>query len=82
MDNSSAAAAGYLVSVIIGAIMILAALVLMMIPYWRIVAKAGYSGWLSLLMLIPLVNIVVLFIFAFSDWPLEQRARNVGPVAP
>ena len=35
--------------------------------------KAGYSGPLSLLMLIPLANFVVLLIFAFTKWPIEQR---------
>jgi hypothetical protein len=29
-------------------------------PYWVIFRKAGFSPWLSLLILIPLVNLVVL----------------------
>jgi len=41
----------------------------------RILHKAGYSGWWSLLMLIPIVNIVMIWVFAFSDWPL-LRARS------
>ena len=35
----------------------------------RILNKAGYSGWWSLLMVVPLVNIVMVWVFAFSDWP-------------
>lgn len=35
----------------------------------RILNKAGYSGWWSLLMVIPLVNIVMIWVFAFADWP-------------
>jgi uncharacterized membrane protein YhaH (DUF805 family) len=35
----------------------------------RILHKAGYSGWWSALMLIPLVNIVMIWVFAFADWP-------------
>ena len=38
-------------------------------PCWKIVSKAGYSGAWSLLMLIPLVNIIMLWVFAFSSWP-------------
>jgi len=40
----------------------------------RILHKAGYSGWWSLLTLIPIVNIIVIWIFAFSSWP-ALRAR-------
>jgi uncharacterized membrane protein YhaH (DUF805 family) len=35
----------------------------------RISRRAGYSGWWSLLMLVPIVNVVVLWVFAFSSWP-------------
>ncbi len=47
------------------------------IPYWVIAEKAGYSGWLSLLMLVPLVNVVMLWVFAFSEWPALRRAGDV-----
>jgi uncharacterized membrane protein YhaH (DUF805 family) len=41
----------------------------------RILHKAGYSGWWSLLMIIPLVNIVMVWVFAFANWPaLKARA--------
>jgi hypothetical protein len=43
-----------------------------MVPAWRIVTKAGYSGALSLLLLIPLLNIVFIWIFAFVKWPIEK----------
>lgn len=51
---------------------------------WRIAAKAGYAGALSLLMLIPVFNIVVVLIFAFSKWPIEEQlavARGYSPGA-
>jgi hypothetical protein len=41
---------------------------------WRIAEKAGYSGSLGLLALIPVVNVVVLFVFTFSKWPIEGSA--------
>lgn len=49
------------------------ALVLFYIPAWRIVSKAGFPGALSLLMLVPLVNIAMLWVFAFVRWPVESR---------
>ncbi|MEJ0059277.1 MAG: hypothetical protein WDM79_06815 [Terricaulis sp.] len=36
--------------------------------YWKIFSKAGYSGALSLLLLVPIANLVVVVWFAFADW--------------
>jgi uncharacterized membrane protein YhaH (DUF805 family) len=44
-------------------------LVVMLFPWWKIYSKAGYSGWLALLMFVPLVNIGMLFFLALADWP-------------
>ena len=38
-------------------------------PFSRIFAKAGYSGALALLMLVPVVNLIMLYFLAFADWP-------------
>ncbi len=40
----------------------------------KILTKAGYSGWWSLLLLIPLVNLIGCWVFAFSRWPNLTRA--------
>ncbi len=45
-------------------------------PYSKIFSKAGYSGWLAALMLVPGVNLVLLFWFALADWPVLRRARE------
>jgi Zn-dependent protease with chaperone function len=45
-----------------------------LIPYWFIFKKAGFSPFLALLMFIPLINIVMLYFLAFSRW-------NVVPAA-
>ena len=42
---------------------------LAVLPFWFIFGKAGHSQWLSLLMLVPLLNIGMLFYLAFSDCP-------------
>jgi hypothetical protein len=39
----------------------------------RIFAKAGYSRWESLALLIPIVNLLALLWFAFADWPIERE---------
>jgi hypothetical protein len=46
------------------------------IPFWQIFKKAGFSPWLSILMSIPLLNGVVLYLLAFARWP------NAGPPKP
>ena len=48
---------------------------LFLVPYWRIFSKAGFSGWLSLLMVIPLINIVILYYVAFANWKIRPSAN-------
>jgi uncharacterized protein (DUF983 family) len=43
--------------------------ILVVVPFWRISQKAGYSGWLSLLVLVPLLNLGYLYFLAFAEWP-------------
>ena len=58
-------------------IVIVLCIALIVLPFWRIFTKAGYSGAWSLLMLIPLVNVIVFYVFAFSSWPaLKERAQT------
>ena len=80
MDQNSANAATALfagVSVIVW-IVTLAFIALTFVVNWRIVSKAGYSGALSLLLLIPLVGWLMMIVFAFSKWPIEQRLETMG----
>ena len=45
-------------------------------PYWRIFSKAGFHGALSFLLLVPLVNVGMLFFLAFAEWPaLRENSR-------
>lgn len=41
-------------------------LVIIVIPFWPIFRKAGFSGALSLLILVPGVNLILLYIVGFS----------------
>ena len=31
--------------------------------------KAGYSRWFGLLVILPLVNVVLIWMFAYAKWP-------------
>ena len=53
-------------------LIILVMLAIYLVPLWRIVSRAGFHGAFSVLALIPLVNIVMLWVFAFAKWPRER----------
>ena len=51
------------------------------IPLWRICTKAGLSGPLSLIALIPGVGkLITLYIIAFSDWRVVPTANLPGMI--
>ncbi len=43
----------------------------------KIFSNAGYSWALGLLMLIPIVNIIMIFYLAFADWPVNKELRSL-----
>jgi uncharacterized membrane protein YhaH (DUF805 family) len=55
-------------------LIVIGVLVLYLIPAVKILRKAGYSGWWCLILLVPLVNIIMIYVFAFADWPALRRA--------
>ena len=57
--------------------LVIAALVV--VPFWRICEKAGFNGALSLLVLVPLANLLFLYWLAFSEWP--ARLEPAKPAA-
>jgi hypothetical protein len=40
-----------------------------LIPARQILRRAGYSGWWCLFFLFPPLNLIGLWVFAFSPWP-------------
>ena len=69
MDNSAAHLVGGIVGVLFG----LGILAIVIVPIVMIIRKAGYSGWWVLIWLVPIANIIMLWVFAFSDWPNLAR---------
>jgi hypothetical protein len=49
--------------------------------YCKIFSKAGYCWALGLLMLVPIVNIIMPFILAFGEWPIQKELRSLKPPA-
>lgn len=59
-----------------GPFMMLVMAVVVILPFWFIFSKAGYSKWLSLLMVVPLVNVILLYFLAFSQWPSHGNTHK------
>ena len=39
------------------------------VPFWRICNRVGHPPVLSLLVVVPLANIIFIYWLAFGDWP-------------
>lgn len=48
------------------------------VPFWRLCKRAGYSPWLSLLILVPIADIIFVYWLAFSDWPSQRGGAGPG----
>ena len=54
---------------------ILIGLAVVILPFWFICKKAGFSPWLSLLNIVPFGSVILWYVLAFADW-------KVVPIAP
>ncbi|MFO7527506.1 MAG: hypothetical protein R6W86_01690 [Marinobacter sp.] len=50
--------------------------IVVVIPAWRICQRTGYPGWMGLLILIPVINLFLLYFLAFSEWPADKRGGS------
>jgi len=74
-EEAVAGAVGLAVFAIVGLI-VLAFIIFAIVCWWKIFAKAGYSGALGLLLLVPFGELIMLLILAFGKWPaLQDLAR-------
>ena len=39
--------------------------------------QGGLFRWLGLLMIVPMVNLIALYVLAFSEWPRSKRADKL-----
>ncbi len=56
-----------------GIFMLLVYAVIVVVPFYQIWKRTGHNGWIALLMIVPLVNLVLLYVLAFKDWPAIGR---------
>lgn len=70
-QTAGAAAGGMIVMIIL----YLAMIALCVFMYYKLAKKAGYPGWYTILAFVPILNIVVMFLYVFKEWPIEQEVR-------
>jgi hypothetical protein len=57
-------------------IMALIGIAVVLIPLWQICKKAGFSPWLSLLVLLyPVGGLILLYVLAFARWKVVPIAQ-------
>lgn len=45
----------------------------MLYPYVRIIRRTGHSGWWFITMFVPILNVIMPWVFAFVKWPAVDR---------
>ena len=76
------------IGIIVFAFFMLLMVALSIVIWWKIFSKAGYSGAMGLLMVIPLVNFIMMLVLAFGKWPIHReleylkQAQGSPPPAP
>jgi ATP-dependent Zn protease len=58
----------------ISLVFVIGMVILVIPPFWVIFRKAGFQPTLSILVLVPLVNLVVLYAMAFSKWKTDPHS--------
>lgn len=53
-------------------ILIFFIIIIPILIFGPIAKKAGYSRWWVLTMFVPIVNLIMIWVFAFAKWPIEK----------
>ena len=57
-------------------IILILILVLNGVPIAKILSRAGVSRWWTIAFLVPFLNLVALWIFAYARWPAIERTEG------
>jgi len=49
---------------------------LVVVPFYQLWKRSGHNGWIALLMVVPIVNVVMLYVLAFKPWPALDDTAN------
>jgi hypothetical protein len=60
-------------------IIVLIILAIVIVPFWFICKKAGFTPWLALLNLVPLGGLILMYVLAFAEWKVVPAPQAVYP---
>ncbi|MDE3188278.1 MAG: hypothetical protein KGM96_12265 [Acidobacteriota bacterium] len=63
-------------------VIILVALAVVIVPFWFICKKAGFSPWLSLLNIVPFGGLILMYVLAFGEWKVVPVLPPAWPPMP
>ena len=64
-------------------ILFVVGLAIVIVPFWFICKKAGFSPWLSMLNIVPLGGVILWYVLAFADWKVIPVAQpGFAPPSP
>ena len=66
-------------------ILMIVGLALVILPFWFICKKAGFSPWLSLLNIVPFGTLILVYVLAFAEWkviPVPLAGWQTPPPLP
>ena len=46
----------------------------MVIPVAKILGRIGFNQWWAAVAIVPMVNLIFLWVLAFIDWPSDEAA--------
>jgi hypothetical protein len=57
-------------------VVIMAAII---VPFWFILKKAGFSPWLSLINIAPFGTLILIYVLAFAEWKVIPAPQFAWP---
>jgi hypothetical protein len=60
-------------------LLIVISLAVVIVPFWFILKKAGFSPWLSLLNIVPFGNLFLYYFLAFANWKVVPAPQGAWP---
>lgn len=53
-------------------------LIISLLASGRVINRAGFSPWWALVLVVPLLNVILIWAFAFARWPAQEALPSQG----
>lgn len=70
-----------IIAAVIGFYLVFIAVIMaaIIVPFWFILKKAGFSPWLSFINIVPLGTLILLYVLAFAEWKVIPAPQLPWP---